>query len=133
MAEIPDGFVDLMEAKGFAHLATIGPGGAPHTSPVWYDFDGTAVLMSHTKERQKFRNVTRDPRVAVSILDPEDSYRFLEIRGSIEIEDDPEKTLIHKLAKKYWDLDEYPHDGPDDNRVIFRLVPEKVVAFGRSR
>ena len=127
MAEVPENLADLLDTKGFAHLATLGLDGAPHTSPVWYDWDGEYVLVSHTKERQKYRNVKNDSRVALSILDPENPYRYLEIRGVVEeVVDDPDKTLIHKLAKKYRDLDEYPYDGPGDNRVIFKIKPQKV-------
>jgi PPOX class probable F420-dependent enzyme len=126
---VPESLVDILDDKGFAHLATLGPDGAPQVSPVWYDWDGTYVLVSHTKERQKFRNVKRDARVALSILDPDNPYRYLEIRGVVEeIVDDPDKTLIHKLAKKYRDLDSYPYDGPGDNRVIFKIKPNKVPA-----
>lgn len=127
MAEIPGELADILDKKGFAHMATLGPGGEPHNSPVWYDWDGEYVLISHTKERQKYRNVQTDRRVALSILDPENPYRYLEIRGVVEeIIDDPDKRLIHKLAKKYRDLDSYPYDGPGDNRVIFKIKPEKV-------
>lgn len=126
MAEISEDLLDLLDKKGFAHMATVGTDGALHTSPVWYDWDGEYVLVSHTKERQKYRNVVKDPRVALSILDPENPYRYLEIRGVVEeIVDDPDKTLIHKLAKKYRDLDAYPYDGPGDNRVIFKIKPRK--------
>ncbi len=128
--KVPDGFTDIMDKKGFAHMATIGPDGAPQTSPVWYDYDGEDLLISHTKERQKFANVMRDPRVAVSILDPDNAYRFVEIRGTVEITDDPDKTLIHKLAGKYQGLDSYPYDGPDDNRVIFTLKAHRVIVHG---
>ena len=127
MAAIPEELADILDKKGFALMATLGPDGQPHNSPVWYDWDGEYVLISHTKERQKYRNVQADKRVALSILDPENPYRYLEIRGVVEeIIDDPDKTLIHKLAKKYRDLDSYPYDGPGDNRVIFKIKPEKV-------
>ena len=127
MAAIPEELADILDQKGFAHMATLGPGGQPHNSPVWYDWDGEYVLVSHTKERQKYRNVQADKRVALSILDPDNPYRYLEIRGVVEeVIDDPDKTLIHKLAKKYRDLDSYPYDGPGDNRVIFKIKPEKV-------
>jgi PPOX class probable F420-dependent enzyme len=130
VTKIPETYFDLMEDKGIAHLATIGPKGEPHTSPVWYDFDGENVLVSHTKERQKFANVQRDPRVALSILDPDDPYRFIEIRGQVEVIDDPDKTLIHKLSAKYRGVDTYTFDGPKDNRVIFKIRPDRVVAHG---
>jgi PPOX class probable F420-dependent enzyme len=127
---IPPSHEDLLKAKGLAHLATIGPDGAPQTSPVWYDWDGERVLMSNTKGRQKNKNLTRDPRAAVSIVDPEDPYRYIEIRGEVEIEDDPDKTLIHKLSKKYRGRDRYTYDGPNDHRVIFKLTPKRVSTMG---
>lgn len=127
MAGVPEELADILDKKGFAHMATLGPEGEPHNSPVWYDWDGEYVLVSHTKERQKYRNIQANPRVTLSILDPENPYRYLEIRGVVqEVIDDPDKTLINKLAKKYRDLDSYPYDGPGDNRVIFKIKPEKV-------
>lgn len=129
--EVPESHVDLLEKAGFAHIATLGPKGEPQVSPVWYDWDGSHVLISHTKERQKYPNVKREPRVALSICDPENPYRYLEIRGPVEeIKDDPEKTLIHKLAKKYMGKDQYPYDTEKDNRVIFKIKPEHVNAMG---
>jgi len=125
--QIPEHWHDLLEGNGFAHMATIGPDGEPHTSPVWYDWDGTHILISHTKQRQKYRNVVREPRVALSILDPENPYRYVEIRGIVsEIEEDPDKNLINALAKKYQGLDSYPYDGPGDDRVIFKVTATKV-------
>ena len=129
-ADYPDSHKDLLDAKGFAHMATIGPEGEPHSSPVWYDWTGSEVLISHTDGRQKYRNVRQEPRVALSILDPENPYRYLEIRGSVVIEPDPEKTLIHKLAKKYLGKDRYPYDGPNDHRVIFRIIPTRINGYG---
>lgn len=129
---VPESHRDLLTAKAFAHMATIGPRGAPHSSPVWYDWDGEHVLVSHTKERQKYRNVRKDPRVSLSILDPQDPYRYLEVRGVVEeIVDDPKKTLIDALAKKYQGRDVYGKDGPEDNRVIFKIKPEKVTKRGK--
>lgn len=128
---IPASHKDLLDKKGFAHMATLGPEGEPHSSPVWYDWDGEHILVSHTKERQKYRNVTRDPRVALSILDPDDPYRYLEIRGRVaEVEDDPHKRLIDRLAKKYQGKDTYGKDGPGDNRVIFKIEPQRVTTRG---
>lgn len=128
---IPESHQDLLDKAGFAHMATHGPDSELHSSPVWYDWDGQHVLISHTNSRQKYRNVKRDPHVALSILDPENPYRYIEIRGEVvEIEDDPEKTLINKLAKKYRDLDTYPYDGPNDHRVIFRVKPSRVSVSG---
>lgn len=98
---IPESHKDILDKKGFAHWATIGPGGEPHSSPVWYGWDGEHLLISQTKVRQKYRNVRRDPRVALSILDPDNPYRYLEIRGEvIDIEDDENNAFINSMAKK---------------------------------
>lgn len=128
--EVPESHIDILEKAGFAHISTIGPKGEPQVSPIWYDWDGTHVLISHTKERQKFKNLQRDERVAISITDPDNPYRYIEVRGLVEIEDDPEKTLIHKLAKKYMDKDRYPYDTEKDNRVIFKITPTRVNSMG---
>lgn len=127
-AEYPANFKDLLDAPGIAHMATIGPDGTPHTSPVWYEWTGDDLLISHTKDRQKYRNLQRDPRFSVSILDPNNAYRFLEIRGTAEITDDPDAELIHRLAKKYMGKDRYPDEVGE--RVVIKMNPTKVVAYG---
>lgn len=123
---IPDDLKDILDKKGIAHVATISPAGNPRTSPMWYEWDGERVLLSHTKGRAKYREVLERPRIALSITDPDDPYRYIEIRGRVEVEDDPEKTLIHRLAKKYTGKDRYEWDGPGDERVIFKVTPERV-------
>ena len=127
MAAIPEDMKDLLESKALAQVATVTPSGWPRTSPMWFDWDGERVLLSHTKARAKYRDVQANPRVAVSIVDPANSGRYVEIRGGVEVEDDPDKTLIHRLAKKYEGVDEYVGDGPGDERVIFKVKPERVV------
>ncbi len=123
---IPDELKDILDKKGIAHVATISSAGHPRTSPMWYEWDGRQVLLSHTKGRAKYREVLERPRIALSITDPDDPYRYIEIRGRVEVEDDPEKTLIHRLAKKYLGKDRYEWDGPGDERVIFKVTPERV-------
>lgn len=128
MAEIPEDMKDLLDSTALAQLATVTPRGWPRTSPMWFDWDGEHVLLSHTKARAKYRDVLSNPRVAVSIVDPGNVGRYLEIRGRVEVEDDPDKTLIHRLAKKYEGADRYEGDGPGDERVIFKVTPERVVS-----
>ena len=128
---IPNSHADILEKNGFAHVATIGPDGEPQCNPVWYLWDGEFLLFSQTKKRQKYRNVQREPRVAAAITDPENPYRYLEIRGLVkEIEDDPERTFIDSLAKKYLDQDEYPWHQPDDERVVVKIKPEHTTTMG---
>jgi PPOX class probable F420-dependent enzyme len=100
-AVIPAEFADLLGTTTLAHAATIGPDGEPRTQPVWFQWEGTHLLMSHTKARQKYRNLRREPRIALSIVDPRDPYRYIEVRGTVEIEDDPEGELIDQLSRRY--------------------------------
>ncbi|MDX1620793.1 MAG: PPOX class F420-dependent oxidoreductase [Nitriliruptorales bacterium] len=128
---IPESHRDLLDAKGIAHLASLGPDGEPQSHPVWYDFLDGRLLISTTKSRQKYRNVSRDPRVSVSITDPDDPYRYLEIRGRVEsIDDDPEKKFIDSLAQKYLGEDEYPQKQPDADRVVFKIDAEHTATMG---
>lgn len=123
--EIPKGFVDLLRKKSFAHLVTLMPDGSPQVSPVWCDFDGTHVVVNSAKGRQKDRNMRRDPRVALSVQDPDDPYRYLEVRGRVEeITEQDADAHIDALAKRYMGVDEYPNRAPGEVRVIYRIVPE---------
>lgn len=130
---IPDTHADLLdwETKAFAHFATLGPDGGPQNNPVWFDWDGEVILTSQTLDRQKYANLQRDGRVALSIMDPENPYRYLEIRGTVEaFEPDPQLELIDRLAQKYLGEDTYPWGSPDDERVIIRIRPERTTTMG---
>lgn len=128
---VPDSHRDILDAPGFAHMATIGPDGEPQVNPVWYEFDGEFLLFSQTKDRQKYRNVQREPRVAASITDPDNAYRRLELRGMVkEIEEDADRTFINRLAKKYMGQDEYPYHQPGDERVVVKVKPEHTTTMG---
>ena len=86
---------------------------------MWFDWDGEHVKFSQTKARQKFRNLKRDPRVAFSIVDPENPYRYLEVRGEVaRVEEDPELNSISAMAKKYIGVDRYHYHQPGDERVV---------------
>lgn len=119
---IPGSHRDLLDAAGFAHLASLGPDGEPQAHPVWYDWQEDRLKISTTTDRQKYRNVRRDPRVAATIQDPDNPYRYLEIRGEItSIEEDPEKKFIDHLAGKYLGEEEYPNKDPDAERVVIAV------------
>jgi PPOX class probable F420-dependent enzyme len=124
--EIPTEYRDLLEKKGFAHATTIGPKGEPQSQPVWYDWDGAHFLLTHTKARQKYRNLGRDPRISLSIQDPDNPYRYLEVRGIVEIVEDPEKRLIDELSLKYKG-EHWPHSRPGEERVILKVTPTYAV------
>lgn len=121
-AEIPESHRDILDKKGLAHIATIGPHGEPESNPVWYGWDGTYLKFSNTKGRQKYKNLLRNPRVAASIVDPDNPYRYLEIRGIAEIEDDTDRSFIDEMAQKYLGRD-YPWAQPGEERVIVKIRP----------
>jgi PPOX class probable F420-dependent enzyme len=118
----------LVTGKNFATVATINPDGSPQTSVVWVGLDGEAVVFSTIANRHKARNMARDPRVSLTILNSDNPYQTVEIRGRAELVDDPAKTLPRELAHKY--LGENPPPEPASvPRVIVRVVPEKVIPF----
>lgn len=124
---IPEKYLDIFEKRAFAHLATLMPDGSPQVTPVWVSYDGKYVLINSAKGRQKDLNMERDPRVAVSIQDPDDPYRYLQIRGTVaEITTAGADKHIDSLAQHYLGVDEYPHRAPDEVRKIYKIKPEKV-------
>lgn len=130
---IPDTYADLLEweKRSFAHVATVGPGGEPHSSPVWFDWDGESIKFSLTTGRQKYRNLEKDKRVSLSIIDPEDDYRYVEVRGElVDVEPDPNIDFISRMAKKYIDEDRYPWHREGDERVVMVVRPVKVSGMG---
>lgn len=131
MTAIPEQYQDLLDSAALAHVATIGPQGEPQNNPVWFGWDGTYLRFSQTKGRQKYRNLQREPRVALSIVDPTNPYRYLEIRGRVaRIEDDPNLDFINSMAKKYMGQDRYPWHRPGDERVVIVVEPEHTTQMG---
>jgi PPOX class probable F420-dependent enzyme len=128
---IPEKFADLFKKKAFAHLATLMPGGEPQVTPVWIDYDGERVVFNTAAGRQKDKNLQHDGRVSMSIADPDNPYRYLEVRGRVsERTSTGADAHIDKLAKKYLDLDQYPHRQPGEVRVIFKITPEHITSMG---
>ncbi|MES5822848.1 PPOX class F420-dependent oxidoreductase [Streptomyces sp. RG80] len=118
----------LLDGKNFASVATLGPDGAPQNSVVWVKREGDALLFSSIDNRQKVRNLRRDPRISVSVYDLANPYTSVEIRGTAEILPDPDKRLPYDLAHKYLGIDP-PAEKEDEVRVIIRVVPRKIVGF----
>ena len=128
---IPDKYRDLFTKRAFASLATLMPDGSPQVTPVWVDLEGDLVLVNTARGRQKDKNMRRDPRVAMAIIDPENPYRYLEIRGRVaEITEEGADAHIDKMAKKYLGADKYPYRQPSETRVIFKIQPERVNTMG---
>ena len=128
---IPDSHLDVFTKKAFANLATLMPDGQPQVTPVWVDFDGHYVVINTAEGRQKDKNLQRDGRVALSIADPDNPYRYLEVRGRVT-----GRTLegadqhIDAMAKKYLDKDKYPGRKPGEVRVIYKVEPQHVTSMG---
>ena len=128
---IPAQFEDLFKKRAFANLATLMPDGRPQVTPVWCDYDGDYVIVNSAKGRQKDRNMRRDNRVSLAIMDPDNSYRYLEIRGKVEeITEEGAFEHINKMAKKYLGLDKYPNMQPGEVRVLYKIRPERTTSMG---
>jgi PPOX class probable F420-dependent enzyme len=128
---VPDKYGDLLKKPAFAHLATLMKDGSPQVTPVWCDYDGTHVRVNSAKERLKDKNMRRDKRVALSIQDPENPYRYIAIRGTVEqITQDGADAHIDALAKKYLGKERYPFRAPGEVRVIYRIRPDRVATYG---
>ncbi len=113
------------EGKNFVFLATLMKDGSPQVTPVWVDLDGNHILVNSEQKRVKTRNVRRDPRVAVSVQEPGNPYRYLEVRGRVvEIATEGATAHIDKMAQKYLGQETYPFHQPGDTRVIIRIEPE---------
>jgi PPOX class probable F420-dependent enzyme len=132
MVAIPDPFLDLLrEKKAFASLATIMPDGSPQVTPVWFDFEGGAIRVNTAKGRVKARNMKEGAPVALSIMDPDNPYRYLQIRGRVRrIVEAGADRHIDSLAKKYLGKDKYPFARPGEVRVMYEIEPRAVNAMG---
>jgi hypothetical protein len=128
---IPSSHADILTTTTLAHVATIGPDGSPQNNPVWFGWDGTHVLFSQTTGRQKYRNLQNNRNVALSLLDPANPYRYLEIRGVVtEIADDANNVFIDSMAQKYLGQPQYPWHQPGDHRVIVKVLPTRTTQMG---
>jgi PPOX class probable F420-dependent enzyme len=132
MATIPASHTDLLTSKAaFANVATLNVDGSPQVTPVWIDFDGTHLLVNTAKGRVKARNFEREPRVALSIADPDNPYRYLGVQGRVvEMTETGGDAHIDKMAKKYLGKDSYPGRTPGEVRMIVKISPEKVHTNG---
>lgn len=121
-----DEFRDLFAKDAIAHLSTVLPDGAPHVVPVWIDFDGEHILTAGSRTCRRHKNMKHDPRVAISIDDPDEQHRGVAIRGRVaEMDTDGGIDFLDKQARVYWGLDRYPSDREKD-RYLVRIDPERV-------
>jgi PPOX class probable F420-dependent enzyme len=132
MAAIPDAYLDLMnDKKAFAHLATLMPDGTPQVTPVWFDYVGGAIRVNSARGRVKDRNMKEGAAVALSILDPDNPYRYLQVRGRVrKVSEAGASAHIDSLAKKYLGKDKYPFAQPGEVRAIYEIEPGRVSGMG---
>jgi PPOX class probable F420-dependent enzyme len=130
-AAIPDAYRDLLDKPAIAHLATLMPDGTPQVTPVWCDFDGRHVRVNSAKGRRKDLNMRGDARVSLSLCDPDNAYRYLEIRGRVvDITEAGADAHIDALAAKYLGVDSYPNRREGEVRVIYRIAPAHFTHMG---
>ncbi|MCS7059664.1 MAG: PPOX class F420-dependent oxidoreductase [Anaerolineae bacterium] len=126
-----EGYKDLFNKRAFAHLATLMPDGSPQVTPVWVDFDGVHVIVNTARGRQKDRNLQHDARVAIEIQDPDNPYRYVQIRGRVvEMTEEGADANIDQLAFKYTGSPTYQFRQPGERRVMVKIRPEKVSGMG---
>jgi PPOX class probable F420-dependent enzyme len=131
MADIPQAYRDLFDKKSFAHVATVGADGAPQVTPVWIDHDGRYIRFNTARGRVKTNNLERSPKIALSIQDPENPYRYIQVRGRVaEVTEKGADEHIDALAKKYLGQDRYPYRQPGEVRVTVKVTPEKIQSMG---
>jgi PPOX class probable F420-dependent enzyme len=127
-----DQYADLLNGKkAFANLATLMPDGSPQVTPVWFDYTNGAIRVNSARGRVKDRNMKEGAQVALAILDPDNAYRYLQVRGTVRrVTEDGAAAHIDALANKYLGVDKYPYHQPGDVRVIYEIEPKRLSGVG---
>jgi PPOX class probable F420-dependent enzyme len=132
MAEVAEKYLDLLQQKkAFAILATLMPDGSPQVTPVWFDFNNGIVRVNTAKGRTKARNMKPGAAVALAIVDPDNPYRYVQIRGRVaRVAEAGADAHIDALAKKYLGVDKYPHRRPGEVRMTVEIEPRSISGVG---
>jgi PPOX class probable F420-dependent enzyme len=132
MAAIPDKYLDLLQQKkAFANLATLMPDGSPQVTPVWLDYADGAIRINTAKGRVKARNLKAGSPVALAVMDPDEPYRYLQVRGRVRrVVEEGADAHIDALAKKYLGKDKYPFRQPGEIRVMYEIEPKSASGMG---
>ena len=128
MTKLSDRHIELLKGNNFGVIATVDANGRPQTSVVWVDTDGENVLVNTTNWRAKGRNLRTDPRVSISVWDNDDPYKYFEVEGTVELDEEGANEHISELSRRYEGKDFHT---PVD-RVIARIKPERVLDHGIS-
>lgn len=133
---IPESHVDLLNGPYYAVFTTIAPDGQPENTVVWCSYDGTYVLVNTVSGRRKDENVRRNPLVALTVIDPKNGYRWVDVRGTVaEIVPDVDNANINAHAKLYTGHDVYyggfapAENAGKEERIILKIAPERVLAY----
>jgi PPOX class probable F420-dependent enzyme len=130
-SSFPENYLDLFQKKSFGAFTTLMPDGSPQTTPVWIDYRDGEIWVNSAIGRQKDKNVRRDPRVAIAVMDPENPYRYVEVRGRVrEITQDSADAHIDAMAQKYLGQDKYPYRQAGEQRVLYKIRIEKTHTMG---
>jgi PPOX class probable F420-dependent enzyme len=129
MVKLNDKQVKLLLDKNFGSLAVLTEDGSPEVTPVWVDWDGEYVLVNTLTRRAKPRHIERDPRVEISVVNSENPYQYVRIKGRAELVEEGAEEHIDKLEKKYVGEESYPWRAPGDRRIIVRIRPERVTDY----
>lgn len=128
--QITEPVAKLLQDKNFASLSTLMSDGSPQVTPTWVDVEDNVILINTAEGRLKHKNISRDPRVAISVTDRINPYNMVTIRGKVVAQTNQgADEHIDKLAKKYLDIDRYPMKSPDEKRIILKIKPEKIFHF----
>jgi PPOX class probable F420-dependent enzyme len=123
----------LFKDKNFASFATLMEDGSPQVTPVWVDYDNGDILINTAEGRTKTRNVSKNPKVAVSVTDSSNPYTMVSVRGRIvEQTNQGADEHIDKMAKKYLGMDKYPFRAPGESRILLKIRPEHVIYMQNS-
>lgn len=119
---------EFFEGKNFAFLSSVMKDGSPHVTPTWVDIEDDNILINTALGRIKQINISRDPRIALSIIGQDNQYEMVTVRGKVteQITGDVAEKHIDKLARKYINLDKYPRRSKNEQRVILKIKPEKI-------
>jgi PPOX class probable F420-dependent enzyme len=131
-AAVPENYLDLLQQKkAFASLATLMPDGSPQVTPVWFDYRDGILRVNTAKGRAKARNMVPGTSVAAVIIDPDNPYRYIQIRGRVaRVAEEGANAHINQLSKKYLGQDQYPYAQPGEVRIMIDIEPKSVSVMG---
>jgi PPOX class probable F420-dependent enzyme len=131
MSQLTEKQREFISANPFVATATtIRKDGSPHNTVVWVDTDDGVITFNTAVGRAKERHLRENPRAAITVVDPEDAYKWVSISGPAELTIEGADEQIDHLAKKYLGQDEYPWRNPEEQRITVRITPEHVDAYG---